>query len=415
MQRVIVTVKRKDEARVHDVDVPANVESERLADLLARALRWESDHSGQPMQYVVEAHPLGRVLDPDESLWSAGVWDGSWLVLHPIRVEPEPQPVIEPPEPLYSPIDRFAPAQPSTPQGLTTAPLQGEPDLQPGESPETLPPLPIYTTRPILPGSLFPFAEETAEEEPAPAPTPYQQPVAPQEPVAFEQPYVQQPEPVAQQPYAQPEPVAQQPYAQPEPVVPQPFVQQPEPSAPQEPVFPVFRPLQWETAHEPEMQQDYYQQVQPSPPDAAQPWAQPQPAAQSEPQFQPQPQPQPQFQQAPEPVPDYLQAFAQPQPEPQPWLQAQPAPPVQPVQSVQPVQPVEPAPIPAQELYRQPAPYQGTPLVAPPPDDDDDAETGEALSGWRSLGLDLPTSLGSHHDEPVEQSSSGFVWKQLDD
>ena len=49
MQRVIVTVKRKDEARVRDVEVPAIVEMLRLADLIARAMRWESDPAGQPL------------------------------------------------------------------------------------------------------------------------------------------------------------------------------------------------------------------------------------------------------------------------------------------------------------------------------------------------------------------------------
>lgn len=80
MQRVIVTVKRKDEARVRDLEVPTDVEAGRLAEMVARALHWESDAAGQPVHYQIEAHPLGRVLQVHESLASAGVWDGSWLV-----------------------------------------------------------------------------------------------------------------------------------------------------------------------------------------------------------------------------------------------------------------------------------------------------------------------------------------------
>ncbi len=96
MQRVVVTVKRKDEARVRDLEVPADIDAVRLAEMIARALRWESDRAGQPMTYKIEAHPLGRMLQPGESLATAGVWDGSWLVLHPDIPEPEPAPTAKP-------------------------------------------------------------------------------------------------------------------------------------------------------------------------------------------------------------------------------------------------------------------------------------------------------------------------------
>lgn len=83
MQRVIVTVKRKDEARVRDLEVPADVEAEQLAEMIARALHWEKDAAGRPVRYRIEAHPLGRILQPHESLAAAEVWDGSWLVFLP--------------------------------------------------------------------------------------------------------------------------------------------------------------------------------------------------------------------------------------------------------------------------------------------------------------------------------------------
>jgi hypothetical protein len=84
MQRVIVTVKRDDEARVRDLEVPAEIDSARLTRLIAEALRWDGDASGVPQAYDIEAHPLGRTLQPEESLSSAGVWDGAWLVFHPV-------------------------------------------------------------------------------------------------------------------------------------------------------------------------------------------------------------------------------------------------------------------------------------------------------------------------------------------
>jgi hypothetical protein len=80
MERVVVTVKRQGEARVRDLEVPAEVEAGRLAELVAEALRWEVDAAGQRLHYEIEAHPLGRTLQPGESLAAAGVWDGAWLV-----------------------------------------------------------------------------------------------------------------------------------------------------------------------------------------------------------------------------------------------------------------------------------------------------------------------------------------------
>lgn len=83
MERVIVSVQREDDGEVRDLEVPAEVEAERLAALIARALSWSTDSAGQPVRYEIEARPLGRGLKPGESLADAGVWDGSLLVLHP--------------------------------------------------------------------------------------------------------------------------------------------------------------------------------------------------------------------------------------------------------------------------------------------------------------------------------------------
>ncbi len=84
MQRVIVTVKRQNEARVRDLEVPADVEAERLSRMIAQALRWESDLAGQPVEYEIVAEPPGRPLRPQESLAEAGAWDGAWLTLRPL-------------------------------------------------------------------------------------------------------------------------------------------------------------------------------------------------------------------------------------------------------------------------------------------------------------------------------------------
>ena len=100
MQRVIVTVKRHDEAQVRDLEVPAEVEAEQLAEMIARALRWDSDQAGQPIRYEIMAEPPGRILHPHESLADAGVWDGAWLVFQRLGDVAPPQ---SPPPPVPSP------------------------------------------------------------------------------------------------------------------------------------------------------------------------------------------------------------------------------------------------------------------------------------------------------------------------
>ncbi|MDQ2809064.1 MAG: hypothetical protein M3Z04_19495 [Chloroflexota bacterium] len=48
MHRVIVTVKREGDVRVHDLEVPAEIDAGRLAGRIAAALHWDSDSAGQP-------------------------------------------------------------------------------------------------------------------------------------------------------------------------------------------------------------------------------------------------------------------------------------------------------------------------------------------------------------------------------
>jgi hypothetical protein len=79
MERVIVTVKKFDEARVRDLDLPAAVASDELADLVASALNWDQDNAGKKMSYNIQADPPGRVLESEESLLEAGIVDGAWL------------------------------------------------------------------------------------------------------------------------------------------------------------------------------------------------------------------------------------------------------------------------------------------------------------------------------------------------
>lgn len=136
MQRVIVTVKRQGEARVRDLEVPAEVEAERLSKMIAQALRWDSDPAGQPLEYEIMAEPPGRVLRADESLAGAGAWDGAWLVFQrPGKVPPML------PEPLPSPPPFIPPPSPSTDgpvAGWRSLGIDLPPELEP-EQEETPP------------------------------------------------------------------------------------------------------------------------------------------------------------------------------------------------------------------------------------------------------------------------------------
>lgn len=126
MQRVIVTVKRQGEARVRDLEVPAEVEAGRLAEMIARALHWDSDQAGQPIQYEIMAEPPGRTLHTQESLADAGVWDGAWLVFQPPGGAPSPRPS-PPPFPQPSPSPGQGPVTDWRPVGI---------DLPAGSEPE---------------------------------------------------------------------------------------------------------------------------------------------------------------------------------------------------------------------------------------------------------------------------------------
>lgn len=79
MERVIVTVKRLDEAKVRDLDVPAGLSADELANVIASALNWDKDSSGKKQAFNIQADPPGRLLKEGESLNSAGVMDGAWL------------------------------------------------------------------------------------------------------------------------------------------------------------------------------------------------------------------------------------------------------------------------------------------------------------------------------------------------
>lgn len=84
MYRVTVNVRTKSDSRGLDLEVPAEVPSCELVNLLAHALAM-TNGSEQQTACELFADPPGRILRSDESLAAAGAWDGAHLVLEQLR------------------------------------------------------------------------------------------------------------------------------------------------------------------------------------------------------------------------------------------------------------------------------------------------------------------------------------------
>lgn len=103
MERVLATVKRSNEARVRDLDLPADLPAGQLSAEIARVLGWSPDPDGKEVAYDIDAHPPGRLLQPGETLAQVDAWDGSWLVFYPKGTAPKPQP----PSPMPPPAPQL--------------------------------------------------------------------------------------------------------------------------------------------------------------------------------------------------------------------------------------------------------------------------------------------------------------------
>lgn len=77
MERVIVTVRHAGDGQSVDMELPANLSVEALQSEIMFTLGWSGD-------LEVYANPPGRVLEPNETLAEAGVWDGTFLIFQPV-------------------------------------------------------------------------------------------------------------------------------------------------------------------------------------------------------------------------------------------------------------------------------------------------------------------------------------------
>jgi len=120
VDRVIVTIERREWGDEHDLDLPADA---KVADLLRElALAW-----GAKEEWAIYTSPAHRMLSPHLTLAQAGVGDGARLILLPAHVGVPAQSFTNtssqtlPPTslPNAAPVRRWRPlgaiAQPTTP------------------------------------------------------------------------------------------------------------------------------------------------------------------------------------------------------------------------------------------------------------------------------------------------------------
>lgn len=80
MERIILTVKKAGEPTGRDLEVALDIPVGRLVELVNGALGWDMPDTPGSAGYQIEAQPLGRLLGPSETLRSARVQQGGWLV-----------------------------------------------------------------------------------------------------------------------------------------------------------------------------------------------------------------------------------------------------------------------------------------------------------------------------------------------
>jgi len=83
LQRAIVTVKLEGEDREFDLEVPAELPSRELADLITYNLRPGRGVGEEFSIRCAKPEVLRGELEPGQSLAAAGLWDGTYLVIEP--------------------------------------------------------------------------------------------------------------------------------------------------------------------------------------------------------------------------------------------------------------------------------------------------------------------------------------------
>lgn len=141
MRRVIVTVKRKGETRVQDLELPATVPVGEFLEEMTEVLGW-TDAGFSLLAYGPHSPESGEPIAATQTLQEAGVRDGFWLVA---VTEPGLVRRYQPPKPVYpsaaarGPVPEQGkpaagttaqPASPQAPPSRTGTPAPGGPTVK---------------------------------------------------------------------------------------------------------------------------------------------------------------------------------------------------------------------------------------------------------------------------------------------
>lgn len=82
MENIIVTVTNLTKSFLYDLELPAAVPAEKLAQDIVEALNgYDSTLCLQPERTALLCNRLGRRLASQETLESAGLWNGDYITL----------------------------------------------------------------------------------------------------------------------------------------------------------------------------------------------------------------------------------------------------------------------------------------------------------------------------------------------
>lgn len=80
MKKVIVTINIENKKKSYDVEIIAESDVSKMLAMLCAAY-----NLGSETNYNIFAAPPGRLLNPNETLEEAGVWDGAVITVKNIR------------------------------------------------------------------------------------------------------------------------------------------------------------------------------------------------------------------------------------------------------------------------------------------------------------------------------------------
>lgn len=91
MSNLILRAGRDSDNAGHMFQVSSSTPVGLVGRMIARTMNWDIDALGRPIRYRIEAEQLGRLLDDNETLAQAGLFDTCLLIFHSDSLN-QPQP-----------------------------------------------------------------------------------------------------------------------------------------------------------------------------------------------------------------------------------------------------------------------------------------------------------------------------------